>query len=284
MRKRKKADEEWKFAAASLLLVIFFTSLVYYRTFSEFKLYIDDADPYSYRAVLPPMFLITLIFFYRKDLKVEKDSKKILLAIPLLAIAALLLWGAGKFPSYGLDALSLPFFVAGSMLLFFNIPTLRKLLFLILYLLLLWAPLFQPLISLQQNLTNFTSDVLSIPLSVLPIQRDGNIFHSGSRVSLEVVPECVPLGAMIALFCFLLPFAYVARGERKNRAAWLLAWVVGGWVLNALRILVVLLLWYYSGVSLALQVFHSVGGNIIFDLALIGSLLSMRLFKIELQL
>lgn len=64
----------------------------------------------------------------------------------------------------------------------------------------------------------------------------------------------------------------------------MITWVIGGWLLNVVRILVVLLIWYYSGISLALQVFHSVGGNIIFDIVLIASLLSISLFRLELRL
>jgi exosortase len=284
MKKGKKAGTEWKFNAVSLLFLVLSALLVYSQMFSRLKLYIDDADPYSYGAVIPPMFLIMIVFFYRKDLKVEKDVKKLLLALPFLALAALLLLGSSS--TYGLDALSLPFFIAGAILLLFSIPTFRKLLFPIIYLFLLWTPLFKPLISLQPALTNFTSDVVgtAVRLMGLQIERAGNIFYSGSKISLEIVPECVPLSALIALFCFILPFAYVAVGEKKNRVAWLLAWVIGGWVLNSLRIVVVLLLWYYAGISLALQVFHSVGGNIIFDIVLVASLLSLSLFRIELPL
>lgn len=286
VRKVKKPHAEWKFAVISLLLLVIFTLSVYSRTFSSLKLYIDDADPYSYRAIIPPMFLITLIFFYRNDLKVGKDATKLLFALPFLILAAIMLFTSNLHPYSGLDVLSLPLFVAGGILLFFSIATLEKLLFPVLYLFLLWTPLFQPLVSTQLGITNFTSDIVSIPimLSGLPIERDGNIFYSGSKISLEVVPECVPLGAMIALFCFLLPFAYVAGGETKNKLAWLITWVIGGWLLNVVRILVVLLIWYYSGISLALQVFHSVGGNIIFDIVLIASLLSISLFRLELRL
>jgi len=293
MKKRKKEPvgkvkphAEWRFAVLSLLLLVLFTLFVYSRTFSSLKLYIDDADPYSYRATIPPMFLITLIFFYRNDLKVGKDATKLLFALPFLILAVVMLFTSNLYPYSGLDVLSLPLFVAGGILLFFSITTLEKLLFPVLYLFLLWTPLFQPLVSTQLGITNFTSDIVFIPimLSGLPIERDGNIFYSGSKVSLEVVPECVPLSAMIALFCFLLPFAYVARGGTKNRLAWLATWVAGGWLLNVVRILVVLLIWYYSGISLALQVFHSVGGNIIFDIVLIASLLSLGLFRLELRL
>ena len=293
MKKRKKEPvrkvkphAEWRFAVLSLLLLVIFTLFVYSRTFSSLKLYIDDADPYSYRATIPPMFLITLIFFYRNDLKVGKDATKLLFALPFLILAVVMLFTSNLYPYSGLDVLSLPLFVAGGILLFFSITTLEKLLFPVLYLFLLWTPLFQPLVSTQLGITNFTSDIVFIPimLSGLPIERDGNIFYSGSKVSLEVVPECVPLSAMIALFCFLLPFAYVARGETKNRLAWLATWVAGGWLLNVVRILVVLLIWYYSGISLALQVFHSLGGNIIFDIVLIASLLSISLFRLEFRL
>ena len=286
MRKKtqeRKKSSDWKFPVLSLLLLILFILLVYYQTFSGFKLYIDDTDAYSYRAVIPPMFIITLIFFYRNDLQVDKDPKRIMLSLPLFAIAAALLYSASYWPLYMLETFSLPFFVAGGILLFFSISTLKKLLFMLFYLFLLWAPLFQPLVSTQQTLTNLTTDFVSLPFKILnfSIERDGNIFHSGSKISLEVVQQCVPLSAMIALFCFLLPFAYVARGEIKNRLLWLVFWIAGGWMLNSLRILLVILIWYYSGISQALQVFHALGGNIIFDLTLVASLLSFRYFKLE---
>jgi len=286
MRKKtqeRKKSSDWKFPVLSLLLLILFILLVYYQTFSGFKLYIDDADAYSYRAVIPPMFIITLIFFYRNDLQVDKDPKRVMLSLPLFAIAAALLYSASYWPIYMLETFSLPFFVAGGILLFFSISTLKKLLFMLFYLFLLWAPLFQPLVSTQQTLTNLTTDFVSLPFNILnfSIERDGNIFRSGSKISLEVVQQCVPLSAMIALFCFLLPFAYVARGEIKNRLLWLVFWIAGGWMLNSLRILLVILIWYYSGISQALQVFHALGGNIIFDLTLVASLLSFRYFKLE---
>ncbi|NYZ79395.1 exosortase/archaeosortase family protein [Candidatus Micrarchaeota archaeon] len=284
-RKSKKA-EDWKPAAVSLLLLLGVTFIFYYGAFSSMKLYIDDADPYSYAAVILPMFIITLAFFYRKDLKVDWNKKKFLLAIPFFAVSAMLLYEAGAFPKYALTLLSLPFFVAGCMLLFFSIYTMKKLLFLILYLFLLWTPLFQPLVSTQAGITDITTDVVQLPLNLLglPIEREGNAFYSGSKISLEVVPQCVPLSAIIALFCFLLPFAYVAKGEIKNRVAWLAAWVIGCWVLDVLRITAVLLIWYYSGLSNALQVFHAIGGNIIFDLALVAALLSFKLFRLDFNL
>jgi len=281
IRERKKGDS-WKFPLFSLILLMLFILLVYYSTFSGLKPYLDDADAYSYRAVIPPMFVIILLFFYRKDLQVDKDSKRIIFAIPLFAIAAALLYSANYWPLYMLDTLSLPFFVAGSILLFFSIPTFKKLLFMLLYLFLLWAPLFQPLVLTQQTLTNLTADFVNIPFTVLnfSIERDGNIFRSGSKISLEIVPQCVSLSSMIALFCFLLPFAYVAKGDVKSKMLWLALWLVGAWMLNALRIILVLLIWYYSGVSAALQVFHALGWNILFDLTLVASLASLVLFKL----
>ncbi|MEM3690345.1 MAG: exosortase/archaeosortase family protein, partial [Candidatus Micrarchaeia archaeon] len=243
------------------------------------------ADPYSYQIIIPPMFLILVIFFYRKHLVVERDVGKLALGTAFLISAALLLYASSFLPNFGFDILSLPLFVASCILLFFSTPTLEKMLFPVAYLFLLWAPLFQPLLSTQTAITNFTTDIVHFPIKLagLPIERDGNIFHSGSRISLEVVPECVPLSTFIALLCFLLPFAHVARGELKFKLLWLFGWIFGGWVLDVLRIAVVLFLWYYSGLSLALQVFHAVGGNIIFDICIVLALLSMKFFKLELQ-
>lgn len=282
---RIQRESNIRFVVLSLLLLISFTLLVYYKQLSKLKIYIDDADPYSYKAIIPPMFLILIIFFYRAQLRVEREVGKLVLGSAFLISAGLLLYASSFLPNFELDILSLPLFVASCLLLFFSIPTLAKLLFPVAYLLLLWTPIFHPFVSIQHSLTNFTSDVVFLPiaLSGFPIERDGNIFYSGSRLALEVVPECVPVSVLIALFCFLLPFAWVAKGELKWKLAWLIAWIAGGWVLDVLRIIVVLLLWYYSGLSTALQVFHTVGGNIIFDIALIGGLLSMNFFRLKLQ-
>lgn len=289
-RKVKKPVElgiqDWKTAAISLLLLLLFILLVYYNTFSNIKLYIDDTDPYSYEAVILPMFFITLIFFYRNDLKVDRDKNKILLALPFFLVSIIMLYESSAYPQYSLTQLSIPFFTAGCLLLFFSIYAARKLVFLVLYLFLFWTTLFQPLVSTQKSITDFTTDVVSVPLNLLGfnIRRIGDIFYSESKLSLEVVNECVPLSVLFALFCFLLPFAYVAKGAVKNRLAWLVAWIFGGWVLDVLRIISVLVIWYYSGVTNALLVFHALGGNIIFDLTLILALLSIRLFGIDFKL
>jgi hypothetical protein len=46
----------------------------------------------------------------------------------------------------------------------------------------------------------------------------------------------------------------------------------------------IILLWFYSGLNEALFVFHTFGGNFIFDVSLIISLLSFKFFKLELKL
>jgi exosortase len=288
-KNKKEGGEDWKFAGFSLLLLVCFTLLVYNKTFSSMKLYIDDKDPYSYAGVIPPMFIIMLLFFYRKDLEVDRNTRKFLLSLPFFAVSAALLFIAGSFPDYALDRLSIPFFASGAILILFSIPTLKKLLFPVLYLFLFWTPLFQPVASMQTPLTNFTSDVVAIPvnLSGLAIEREGNTFNSQTQGFMEVVSECVALSSLIALFCFLLPFAYLARGNSINKFVWLVLWIIIAWVLDVVRILIVLLIWYNSGVSSALQAFHSLGWNILFDITLIAALVSIaffRLFGIELKL
>ena len=272
-----------------LALIFILTIAAYFPTLTSMKFYIDDNDPASYVVVVLPIFFIFLIFFYMKELEVERDLSKFLIAFILVG-SAITIYLQGQihptWSAYKLDLLSIPFFVSGAMVIFFGIESAKRLKFILLYLFLIWPLIFYPIYPLQQFATDLTADVANvfIKLMGLPIERiQGNIFTSGERVPLEIAPTCVALGAFLGLFALLLPFLNSLTGETKNKIKWIASGIILVWLLNLIRIIVIILLWYYSGLEEALYVFHNFGGNLIFDVSLVISLLSFKLFRLELK-
>ena len=270
-------------------LIFIFTIAAYYQTLTSMKTYIDDNDPTSYVVIILPIFFIFLVFFYMKELESEKDPLKFLLAFIFIG-SAITLYTQNSLNSslsaYRLDLLSIPLFITGAVILFFGIESAKRLRFILLYLFLIWPFIFSPIYPLQNFVTDITADVAHQLIKVmgLPIQRiPRNVFSSGEREQIEIAKTCVALGAFIGLFVLLLPFINSLSGENKNKGKWIVSGIVLVWLLNLIRIMAIILLWFYSGLSDAMFVFHTFGGNFIFDVSLVISLLSLKFFKLKLK-
>ncbi len=286
---KRETGEGVAFALAVIVLLA--CAVASYHSLGGVKWFIDDKDPQSYVAVVLLMVAFQLIFFFVGEMRPRPDAHGAAAALALYALAAAVFAFLPLEMSLGfwyvrMDLLALAFFFVGSIALVFGSETLWRLRWLALYSLLACPLLAAPAISLEPALTGATADAAQGFASVLglPVQRaPGNILTTPlSDTAITIAPACAALAATLSLIAFLLPLAYLLKGNAWKRLGWLVAGTVLIIVLNFVRIFTVIYLWQSNGIGSALSFFQSFGGNVLFNLAILAMILSFPLFGLGL--
>jgi len=201
--------------------------------------------------------------------------------IILSTTATLLYWhGSYTFTPLEYHLLALPIFVAGLTLVLFNTETLRQLAFPITFLIFLTPPPSEILYALGSTMSAISSQAsytiinsLGIPSTltseygnpIIQITRPG-----GATISFAVDIACSGIYSLIGFLIFAVFIAYIIRDNPWKKLALFLTGFSLIYLLNITRITTILLVGYYSGEELALQLFHLLGGWI---LIFLGTLL-----------
>jgi len=200
----------------------------------------------------------------------------------LLSITAVLLYWYGSYTftpiEYHLS--TLPIFAAGLTLIFFNLQTLRELVFPIAFLIFLTPPPFETLYGIGSVLSVLSSTVsngiintIGIPSTIISEYGNPTIIitrSDGATVPFTVDIACSGIYSLIGFVLFAAFVAYVIRDKPWKRIALLAVGAPLIYLINILRITLILLIGYYSGEETALQVFHLFGGWV---LIFLGTLL-----------
>ena len=274
-----------------LLSIALLTAIVFSTSLLNLRWFLDDKDPSSFIAVVLLMLVVQLVFFYKDEVEPAPD------VAGYVAAAVLFLLGAAiflllpdlmsiRFWHLRMDMLVLTLFFAGSVAAVFGGRGAWALRFPLVYLLLAWPLVTLPLVSLEPALTDATADYVEwvTGLFGLAISREpGNLFASlTSEIPIIIAPACVALAALLGFGAFMLPFAYLFKGDLKRRLLWLAAGMALIEALNLARIGIIILVWYYYGLSSAIQVFHGTSGNVLFNLSVIVMLLAFPRFGLML--
>mgnify|MGYP001081654615 CR=1 FL=1 len=251
-----------------------------------------------------PFILIYVIYRKRKMTRAaitfEPEKSKESFGRPeifgaLLFLIAFFLYSYGSYTFTPLEyhMAALPIFVAACILILFNTQTLRQLAFPIILLFLLVPPPTETIYALGATFSEIGSGVSCAIL---------NLFGFGARIStvygnpaiIIVQPNGTPLSFMVDIACsgiysligffiFALFIVYIVRGEKWKKAIMFLIGFPLMFLLNILRITIIVVLGYYYGMEIAMNVFHLLGGWI---LILLGTLLllvvSEKILKIQL--
>jgi exosortase len=199
----------------------------------------------------------------------------------LCMISLLLRWyGSYTFNPLEYHIASLPIMVSGLLLLFFNMKTLKVLVFPTSLLLFLIPPPFEVAQQIGAFLAVFSAIASYNILKIMgyPVFLDnkyGNpiiylIQKSGTRVPFTIDIGCSGLYSFIGLLVFATFFSYLARGSIYKKAILVLAGFPILYSLNITRISILLLVGYYFGLGVGLRLFHLLGG---WTLTFLGTLL-----------
>jgi len=212
----------------------------------------------------------------------------------LLSSASIIFYWYGSYTFMPLEyhILTMPIFTAGLVLILFNLETLRQLIFPILFLFFLTPIPEELLFRLSSALSTTSSLVSSAVANVL----GANSVVSTSGINPTIIvtrPDnsilgfsldtaCSGVYPLIAFVMFAFFTAYIIRDKPWKKAVIFLLGIPLMYLLNVLRITIVLLLGYHYGEQLALQTFHLFGG---LALTIIGTVLLLTVadlvFKIQ---
>ena len=212
-------------------------------------------------------------------------------SILLIAIAILLYWhGSYTFTPLEYHMLALPIFTAGVALLLFNSQTLRQLAFPAAFLFFLVPPPSEVVYTLGATLSALSAQASAAIASLTGISASliaeyGNPLiqitrPDGAILNFTVDIACSGIYSLISFLIFALLVAYITRDKLWKKIALILTGIPIIYLLNIIRITILLIIGYHYGENLALQVFHLFGGWI---LIFIGTLLllaiSEKIFK-----
>ncbi|MEM3701023.1 MAG: exosortase/archaeosortase family protein [Candidatus Bathyarchaeia archaeon] len=249
-----------------------------------------------------PIVFAYLIYRKRKMLRAvipieNKNEPKEIRHIPLicgalLSITAILLYWYGSYTFTPIEyhMLALPIFAAGLTLTLFNPQTLIQLAFPVAFLIFLMPPPSEILYAIGSVLSvisaecaNAIVNAFSIPSSISTEYANPKITvlrSDGTTFEPVVDIACSGIYSLIGFLIFALFIAYIMRDKMWKKIAIILVGIPLIYSLNIMRITIMLLLGYYYGEELALQIFHLTGGWMLLFLGTILLLaISEKLFK-----
>lgn len=208
-----------------------------------------------------------------------------LIGVLLSTTAVIAYWyGSYTFTPLEYHLMTLPVFVAGLVLILFNVQALRQLAFPIGFLLFLTPPPVEILYGLGSALSNFSAAASNALVNAFRMTSAISTDY-GSPIIVLTRPDktvmsftvdvaCSGVYSLIGFVIFAVFIAYISRSSFRSKPAILLLGVPLIIGLNIVRITTVLALGYFYGDQLALQVFHLVGATV---LMFIGTLLLLAI-------
>ena len=274
--------------------------------FQDLNIVFNDAlnnEVTSYIIIIP-FLLAYLVYRKRKMLRAAISTKTQdqpkntqhlqTLAGTLLCVIAILLYWSGSYTFTPLEyhMLTLPLFAAGLTLALFNLQTLRQAFFPIVFLLFLAPPPSEILYGLGSILSVVSSEVSTAIVNVfgIPATLSGEFGTptivvtrpDSSVMNFSVDVACSGIYSLIGFVVFGAFVAFIVRDKLWKKA---LTFAIGFpliYLLNVLRITIIIGIGYQIGEQLALDVFHLLGGWVLIFLGtLLLLLISEKIIKTQ---
>ncbi|MEM2111044.1 MAG: exosortase/archaeosortase family protein [Candidatus Bathyarchaeia archaeon] len=250
-----------------------------------------QSEETSYMLAIP-FILAYLVYRKRKMLKAvmplanpnQPKETRFLPAIAgaMLSITAVLIffYGSKTFTPLEYRMSAIPVFAAGLVLLLFNPQTLRQLAFSIAFLAFLTPPPLEILYDLGATMSVISSEasnaiisLMGIPSTITSEYGNPTIIITrpdGTPIHFTIEIACSGIYSLIGFIVFATLVAYVVRDKLWKKLAIVLIGLPLIYLLNILRITLILILGYHYGENIALQLFHLLGGGV---LIFLGTLL-----------
>lgn len=190
-----------------------------------------------------------------------------------LCSVAVIVFVIGSTTLYSLEyhLISLPVFVAGGIMLLFNMGTLRHCFICVILLAYLQPPPADLLAELSADMSWSSAVLVQHMLSAvgLPISLDASFGApalvmqdaNGAKIPFYVGEPSSGTYSIIGLSVFSIFVAYILRGKLWKRALILVVGFPVFYILNAIRIALIISIWYTSG-EVAAESFHVVSGTV----------------------
>ncbi len=253
----------WGLLAIGVLFV-----WVFYPVIKELMLAWNESEEYSHGFLIVPVSL-WIIWMKRDQLK---NSPFIPwtggLAIIIIALVFHVLGSYAAILTLG--PLAMIFLIHGMVLYFFGTVIYRTILFPLLFLFLMvpipsqiYSAMTIPLQLLVTQISTFICSIVDIP-----ILRQGNLIHLPER-TLQVVQACSGLRSIMALSALSALFGYLALDTPVFRTVLFLSSIPIAIVINIVRVVLMIMGFYFFDYDLTTGVTHTVMGLLIFSIALL---------------
>ncbi len=275
MQKNSKA----RLLGLAVVLAAFIIAIANSLSITGFQ--ISDTNPTTYVIVVMLMSLL-LIAFYMKDGNLQPSFRRANIALAsavFLVYIAILSYSrvalSFLFMSYRIDAFLFVFVLAAIILAVFGASGIKRMKFLLFYVLFASPLLLAPLVSLDKAFTLMNAGVVYDTLRLVGVHvvKVGINLTGASASTISIASTCADIGAFIALLMFLLPLAYLYNGKLKMRAAWVVSGVALMFILNILRMFSISLIWAFYGLNTAISTVHLFIGQVIFYATLVVMIL-----------
>jgi len=288
----QKFQSEISLEAVLKLLILFSLVLIGYgRGLWEVFNFVWVTPEAQYILAVPPILIFfiykkrrSLLAFHRNSLRTD------IVGFCLCSLALMMsVWGLYSFYSLQLNVLSLPLFVAGSVLLLFGFPALRSLAFPVLLLIFLTPPPSELFTTLGSGLTVFTANasysILSFFRFPVQLSEGANLTvftNHGDPVSLTVGLPCSGLYSFLGFAFFAVIFAYLSSGSLLKKTVFSIVGLIFIYSLNILRVCLLVIVALATGLSEAFSIIHSYSGMmILFVGVLLWLFTGEKLFRIS---
>ena len=253
-----------------LLSALLFATFIiaYFPVWKRLVLTWYSSDEYSHGFFIVPLFFY--ILWRKKEILAEIPSRPSLWGLPLVIFSLLLYLFAHFAEIMTVTAFSMVLLLAGSVIYVYGFLLFKELLFplfLLLFMIPIPAQIYSKLtIPLQLFVSKASVDMSS--LLGLPIYREGNIIHLHDR-TLQVVQACSGLRSMISLLTLSAIFSYLTLKSNLLRTILFFSGIPAAILVNIIRVVLMVLAFYYFNYDLSKGTTHTVFGMIIFILALL---------------
>jgi len=255
--------------------------------------------PLAHLALVPLVALALMVVGYRSAEGPPIHDRQLdwILGLPLVLVALaanVLLPGtlSTEFWVYRVDLLSIPFFVAGVVILIFGTRAAWRMRLGVLFLFLAWPyPYAQVLDRWLVPFTTLTVRAVTVALrhisvaSAYPGQNVNALFtvtpRTGSPFDLSVASECSGANGLVGFALVGFAFVLALRGRRLAKLAWLLTGCALVWALNVVRILIIFGAGQRWGQKVAIDGFHPVIGLVVFNLGIVVMALLLKRFGLQ---
>ncbi len=232
-----------------------------------------NSEEYSHGFLVVPISLY--IVWQKKDVIAKASVRPSNWGLAICILSLMLYVAAYLAEISTISSFSMVPFVAGIVLYLFGFEIFKIVFFPILFLCFMIPVPNQIFSTLTVPLQLFVSKISAEIASLLhvPIYRDGNILHLPDR-TLAVVHACSGLRSLISLITISTIFGYFTLNRNILRGLLILSSIPIAILVNIIRVLLMVISFYYLSYDLTAGIIHTFYGIFIFILAIIFLALS----------